>query len=568
MVDNRMVYDPGMPQVDALIGSWSPDNQSLIYTRVEYVVLNNRYVRDKTFIERVGANGGTPERLFAGNGRESYPDWQMVDTSVPKSTMTPLPALLQNGSFELSWQGADVGPAGLAAFDVDFQLAGSNTWTPLLTHTLQTSVTLVGEPGTTVHYRVRGIDRVGNAEAAATSGAQTTSVTFYHWAVPMGITDVRGYPVPQAQLHIDPAPLLVAPAQPGADGRSISLLGLSGRRTLTATAAALAGPLVMTQYVDSNAAVSLVLAPADNLIINGGFEDQGATPPGWHIDWAGQPNFPGSNAYSGNAGITLGSAQSCALPCLTLSTSMPLHNLLDLDVSSDGTLHVVSAGDYWTRTRGGPWMGPIDISHGFNASYGASYISLDTQEQPHIIFSGLNGMWYTHRDATGHWSDPERVSSVIDPVNTFQDLVVDHSNNVHVLYSMSGRMTYRKRMAHGSWQPEVTFDLQPGSLYGHGFFTKGIDNSIHLILANHIHLRITKDGSMMNDERLPMPVYRMVVGPDGIWNAFWSENGSVLYAFKKLGPVGQRVKSYPITVAMQRPLNPHPRLILKVHFIY
>jgi hypothetical protein len=123
------------------------------------------------------------ERVF--NARESnvfarlIVDWVVaIDTVPPQSTITQLPAF-SRGEFTVRWSGFDQGnPAsGIAFWDVDYSVNGSN-WTAWLRGTPnQSAIWQAGADGNTYGFRVRAVDNAGNVESWTRNTAQQQTST-------------------------------------------------------------------------------------------------------------------------------------------------------------------------------------------------------------------------------------------------------------------------------------------------------------------------------------------------------------------------------------------------------
>lgn len=170
----RMVYDMMQYQVDAWMGSWSPDGEWLLFSRVEYVVENNKLYYRNTFIERMPATGGAVERL-APSGYDMVPDWQTIDVWPPTSSVNPLP-IQSPATFSVSWAGSDTGQAGLQTYDVQVRDGPDGAWTDWLVRTTATAGWYTGVGGHTYAFRSRARDYAGNMEAWPPGADASTTV--------------------------------------------------------------------------------------------------------------------------------------------------------------------------------------------------------------------------------------------------------------------------------------------------------------------------------------------------------------------------------------------------------
>ncbi len=103
-------------------------------------------------------------RLDTTAGRSTSPASQFhLDLSPPQSAMTSIHWLPNRNKYVLSWAGTD-DASGLAAYNIDMRTAVTSTWQPLITNTLQTSLSFTPPTTNTIWFRSQAIDAVGNIE--------------------------------------------------------------------------------------------------------------------------------------------------------------------------------------------------------------------------------------------------------------------------------------------------------------------------------------------------------------------------------------------------------------------
>jgi uncharacterized repeat protein (TIGR01451 family) len=91
-------------------------------------------------------------------------DWQTADIWPPASSVAALPTL-SPGPFTVSWSGTDMGPAGIAGYDVQVRDGATAAWTDWQTGVLTTSAAYPGVGGHTYYFRARARDQAGNVES-------------------------------------------------------------------------------------------------------------------------------------------------------------------------------------------------------------------------------------------------------------------------------------------------------------------------------------------------------------------------------------------------------------------
>ena len=187
------IYKPAGRNVDAWAGSWSPDDLSVLFTRVEYRVEGNLLVKSQSYIETVGATGGSAWRL-TGTGRDEMPIWNWVDTTPPAYTISDPPPFTRAGLLSVVHGGSDTGVAGVAGYEVEVDLLGNGSWTKQLTWSTRLQVDTANSDLLSV--RGRAVDRAGNRSALS----MPVSTQIYTWLLSGAITDNRGTPLPGATI--------------------------------------------------------------------------------------------------------------------------------------------------------------------------------------------------------------------------------------------------------------------------------------------------------------------------------------------------------------------------------
>jgi hypothetical protein len=120
------------------------------------------------------------ERAF--NSRETQSDLyprlvvrytEQEDNQPPSVAVNPLPQFSPR-NFTVSWAGSDPGGAGIAHYDVQFQVDGGD-WIDWQMGTTATNADFTGgQSGRTYGFRARGVDNAGNIEPFGEAEASTT----------------------------------------------------------------------------------------------------------------------------------------------------------------------------------------------------------------------------------------------------------------------------------------------------------------------------------------------------------------------------------------------------------
>ncbi len=105
----------------------------------------------------------------AGNLSEPARLTVRIETEAPVSRLEALPALSNQASFEVRWQGEDR-VSGVAHYDVQVRREETGEWKPWMAETSASSGTFSAEDGDSLWFRVRATDKAGNQEAFPATG--------------------------------------------------------------------------------------------------------------------------------------------------------------------------------------------------------------------------------------------------------------------------------------------------------------------------------------------------------------------------------------------------------------
>lgn len=172
--NQHQAYQPPEYNTDTWAGSWSPDGRYVAFTRISFLQQDGNWYWTTAYLDAWdSANSGNIMRL-SSNGEDWNPDWQTLDTQAPVSSIQTLPAQ-SPAPFAVSWSGTDIGPAGIAGYDVQVKDGPGGAWTDWQFGTPDQSAAYPGNGGHTYYFRSRARDRAGNIEPwPADPGAFTT----------------------------------------------------------------------------------------------------------------------------------------------------------------------------------------------------------------------------------------------------------------------------------------------------------------------------------------------------------------------------------------------------------
>lgn len=545
---SNTIHDPGGSLVDAWMGNWKHDGSALLFSRIEYVVQNDRLYINHAYIEQVAWSGGSVTRLIA-SGLDLAPEFQIADLAPPVSQVAPLPPHSRARGFTVAWSGNDVGPAGITSYDVQYRAGASTIWLNWLMATTATTAPFdLVPPGQTVYLRVRARDEAGNTEAWRPGPNGDTATMLYAAMLNGLVTDHRGVPIPDSVVFFQPEP--AGPVETNLRGRFEARLLASGSHTVAARhdgySAALPAPLT----IESDGTVNVNLKPPDNLILNGDFEASSDLT-GWRSEGGTAATVSPTIRRTGQQAARLG--VSCVLPCLTDPVTVPgggyAYSALAAD--SQGNLHRVWDGSepdqgrgtyYAWRTRAGVWSTPVRIGAVVNYSYGnMPAVTVDGRDTVHAAWTSGDGLYYAQKPSGGTWSSPQRFSEFAEAGIALE---ADTTGNIHCLY-WAEAIVYRQRRSDGTWLAPLVVDDQTGIRFSQDLALTA-DGTVHMLWQR------SGEGGIFYRARYPDGIWssvrqifsgfgysydrqRLVTARDGTLHAFWTWAYSGYYASKPPG---------------------------------
>ena len=505
----RTIYDANEDFVDSWMGGWSPDQQWVIITRIEYYFDGSALYIANAYLERHKINSDPYiHTRLAGYGVEIGPVWQSLDVLPPISSVKNLPAYSLPGPFTVNWSGTDTGVSGFYGFDVQFRYAnmgGWNNWlgfmnTPLTSGSFQNQF-----PGYEIFFRSRAKDRSYNVEAWP-DGIGDTSTRVYSGMFEGYIRDIRSRPVIEPSILIQPSTWEIPVSNLG--GFFSAHKKTDTMFTLSASQSGYGALPEASINSEENTFYELHLPPQDNLLQNGDFEE--GTFDHWQLAGNSQITIKADGAHTGTGALNYD--LNTTLDPTNLSTSSDLsgnfgfpqlmkdpegllhavwHDMYysgivysqqlpwgawtsplrvgegqnqDMAMAPDGTLHMVWIPpgyenpvniSYASKEPGSWWSEPVDISGQFtNSSPGASAsISVDPGGNVHVIWGDADkGLMYARKPNGSSWTTPNQVF----PTGEVPDLAVDKDSRLHLVWMTDTGLYYSRRSTGGNWStPEL-----------------------------------------------------------------------------------------------------------------
>ena len=522
----RMVYDPNENLVDAYVGSWSPDSRMLLFSRLQYVVYGGQLYLSRSFIDRTTISTPVQVARVIGTGVDLYPDWATMDLQAPTSSMSPLPALTRAGQCVVSWQGQDRGAAGLAGYQVQYRDSASGLWTDWFTQTLATSAAFDGSPGHTYGFRVRAWDNSSNYQSWPGNDQAQASTTLYTWLLSGTVSDVRGRPLPGAEVNISPAPIEGALATSMYGSFSGHLTG-DGAHTFDLYRAGYGTSLPTHMDITRDDVSDHVLPPESDALAGGDFE-AGDLEDFWTPSGDPLPGIVSQGAHTGQRAAVLGRPPALTQPqsifpmqyprvmvdeygtVHALGFVIPVWGQFDLvyasraltatwpisptvlkariefgdastvyDLAPDGTggAHIVwqekIPNQGYTRLRycrvlaDNPVCTEEVVVPTPNLSPVWPKVSVDAAGGLHVVFGSSNGRsYYSYRSPAGEWSWRKQIG-----IGGAMEMALDADDTVHVVwtsldyYGTTALILYARKPAGGEWSESLEIGRSPPGPY-------------------------------------------------------------------------------------------------------
>lgn len=547
------VYDANGYLVDVWMGSWSPDGNWLLFSRVEYIVYQNQLYLNYVYVEQVPSAGGGASQLTSTR-YDMMPDWRTMDITPPQSRVGNLPQYSRASGIAVQWLGADVGPAGIAGYDLQYRTGSTGAWTNWLTSTILTASVFSGAPGSTVYFRSRARDEAGNIEDWSPADGDAFT-TLYTWRINGRVQDIRGEPIPGATVVAFPPTLYSLASQ--ADGTYRGYLTAGENQVLTVDKPSYGDALAMTLDVITDTLVEHVLPPIDNLVQGGEFET-GTLGDAWQLVGNPMPSLANAVRHTGNRAVVMGEPFALISTQVAFGSSDP-----ELAIDNDRTIHLVGslAQDgyhilYSRKPITGNW--PITPMIVVTTTTFAEDIHIipDQNGGIHLVwrefepaYRSYSNVFYCHKLATtSACTPPENITgynSLHLEYALSPKLALDRQGGLYLAWTTgASELKYTYRAPGGMWQSPVTI-ASSASLPNIAVDDLG---QVHIVwcvpdpsggFVNAVYSSKQPNGNWTSPvvighgSQWPSP--SLAVGPEGTVHVVWIDGQGVFYAAKEPG---------------------------------
>jgi hypothetical protein len=189
--DIHVVSPYGSYLTDYYMGSWTPDSQSILFTRVVFVIQNNYLYMAGTEELRLDLLTGNLYTRGVNSGFTLNPSVSQRDAIPPKVWLEPLPAYLRENS-TVRWHATDEGGSGVASVDLEYFDAYYQVWIPWIHAQGDGEAIFPGAAGNQYSIRISGKDDAGNISDNTDPNTEA-SFSVYRYVVQGRLTDNRGY---------------------------------------------------------------------------------------------------------------------------------------------------------------------------------------------------------------------------------------------------------------------------------------------------------------------------------------------------------------------------------------
>lgn len=349
-----------------------------------------------------------------GNMEAWPPDadaWTTVESEPPHSQLVVTSTQLPATELQIRWQAVDVGGSAIAAYDIDYRVEPTTTWTHLFSQTVMTSTVFPIVPTAVYHFRVRATDAAGNLEPWPAN--EGDSAVFPIALTVLGhVHDSVGNAVSSSTTSLGSGTRSSTSSSDAFGDFSGSIRPAEPAITITVSKPGY-GPLPATRYLPEQASGNdYYLPPVTNIVANWGFEqplELGA----WTSTDFSAVRADVNSRHTGALGLTIGgaffgsptnvsvSASDSSGPALATGVGQTLHAAWFERTGS--SIELYSA----LRSSSGVWTAP----HGIFGNLAPSDTKLPAGYRPELATDNTGRDHIVWRS----WPDGNVYYAVSDP---------------------------------------------------------------------------------------------------------------------------------------------------------
>lgn len=349
------------------------------------------------------------------------------------------PAFLRYGG-KLTWQGDDPGGSGIAGYDLQYRVAGSDAWVNWHENTPYSSAYFYGEAGKSYFLRLRARDRAGNVSAWQETRRPGT---VYHWSITGTVYDNRRRPLEGVRITSSP-PSEYGGVSDAAGAYQLYNLQPPGPYLVRWQKEGY-GSLPLTAYTgETDARTDVVLPPPDNVVSDPSLEQD--TPSAWQPGGIYPPQWQTQTVHTGAQAVLLGLMPFAVEP-MEIPTTKEV-NGLRFTTDEQGNKHLFwyeqGGHFYYVRIGSGGAMSPIkQLGRDWRTQ-----TAVGRDGTVHAVWNDpLTGYTYPFHvigRPDGTWSQRK-----LDVRTNEYHIAVDARGVLHILYLSHRR--YQQRLPDGRW---------------------------------------------------------------------------------------------------------------------
>lgn len=531
-------YDYYTEYMDAWMGSWYSDGESMVVTRVKYILDNGNLYYYDFDISRVTLTGLTLYYLHI-DGYTSNPYYQTNDHLQPSVSLVSLPEFSCADSMtELYAHATDPGTAVTESYTLEQRYLPDGDWFNDKKGLFYPNsvIYINGISGKKYAYRIQIIDQAGNKSPWSTQEPYTT---YYSLEASGAILDNRNLPLDGITLTISPPAL--NEVNSGHTGNFIAYFESEGTHTfLHSDVPGYQSTIIKPVDITEDTEIFSPVLPVDNIIVNSQFEDNGGSLDNWLASSTDLPVMAVSTQrITGEKSAQLGH-QCMTEPCL--DSPQPLHPELDnpsMEIDPFDTIHMITGEgglNYMYKPAGGEWSTPERIPSPAPIYDPPTNTDIALAQDGTIyavggvLEYGVNKLLLSQKDPGGSWYTAAEYLG-------FRPMIeVDSQGIIHLFYLKSSPTYLYYQKCSDIYSCETAIPLFKCSYSCHFGTALGQDNRIHLLIsdvdAGMVYKVRQTDGTWL-DQTVPQigdKYAQITIGPDEtIYIAATSDSNIVSY---------------------------------------
>jgi hypothetical protein len=503
---------------DLYSGTWLADDKFLYYTNYEYKLYQGEWRIENSLVCKLNGDCITRnyDTQYYRYDLDASPSAVALDKQAPIGSMFADDYVLSTG-YQVYFNFDDMGPSGVCNVRYSYGYTPDKKTETVSLFTPYTRLFTPFNPGyfeqkaaagSTIYYWLEIQDC---AENWRKQDAPDAVVHVYDVKTEGRVLDQRGQPVGGAVMDLSRPPLTSSPVSMP-DGSAEAYFSASGETQTEFSHAGFGSLPPQTWPLLQNEQFVQVMAPDDEQITNGGFEDSSDPLQGWVADGSSVPTVvpghTGSNALgfgqfcSAEDGCLGSNSQVSVSPSLVSSqvfTGIDSQgtNYLMMVESVNGS-HVLNVARYQEINGWLPTVRELALNISTHTNLRPA---VDSNGTLHLIYeqkdesdTTFDEIYYIQKPAGGAWSEPKRIGNY--PWGFISKAIaVDSNGKVHVafaedIYREPNRIFVTRRDLNGTWSDPV--NLMNVNEAENITLAAGEDGTTHIVYSEYNSLQYNR----------------------------------------------------------------------------